>query len=382
VKSKFLSLALAGSFVLAVLSLAPTAALAQEGELQVVDEVIAQINEDVITLSMLKRESKERIAALKQSGMTEQQATEEVTKHQPELIATLINEQLLLQKGKELDMASDIEAEVNRRMLEIAKQEGITTIEKLDAAMRESGLDPVATRQTIRVELMKQAVIQQEVDRKIFFGLTMEELKNYFQTHPEKFRKPETVTLSEIFLSSAGKNEAEVKARALELVRQSRAGADFAALATANSERQLDGVRIAPQTKGKVGAFEVPNLRPDIGTAIKGVAPGGVSEPLRSNDGYQILRVDERTAGTTTPTFNENKVREAITMERTGKEREAYLQSLRDDSYIKISDSYRAAVAPILKLKPEKTSDNSTIQTTDQKEDKKKGKLLGIFPKP
>ena len=44
----------------------PTATFAQEGELQVVDEVIAQINDDVITLSMLKRETKERMEALKQ----------------------------------------------------------------------------------------------------------------------------------------------------------------------------------------------------------------------------------------------------------------------------------------------------------------------------
>ncbi len=103
-------------------------------------------------------------------------------------------------------------------MLEVAKEQGIPTIEKLDAAMRESGVDPEATRQTLRTEIMKQAVIQQEVDRKIFFGLTMDELKKYFQEHQDKFRKPENVTISEIFLSSAGKNEAEVKARALELV--------------------------------------------------------------------------------------------------------------------------------------------------------------------
>src|SRR5687767_15903090 len=113
---------------------------------------------------------------------------------------------------------------------------------------------------------------------------------------PDKFRKPETVTISEIFLSSAGKNEAEVKARALELVRQLRAGADFGGLAATNSEREMNGVRIGPQNKGKVGTFEVPNLREDIASAIKSVAVGGVSEPLRSNDGYQILRVDERTA--------------------------------------------------------------------------------------
>src|SRR5689334_6348275 len=124
--------------------------------MQVVDEVIAQVNDDVITLSMLKKETKERIDALKQSGMTEQQATEEVSKRQAELIATLINEKLLLQKGKELDLASDIEAEVNRRMLQIANEQGITSIEKLYEAMRQSGLNPAAVRRTRRPEMRRR----------------------------------------------------------------------------------------------------------------------------------------------------------------------------------------------------------------------------------
>ena len=82
------------------IAILPFNVLAQEGEMTVVDEVIAQVNDEVITLSMLKRETKERIEALKQQGMTQQQATEEVTKKQAELIATLINEKLLLQRGK------------------------------------------------------------------------------------------------------------------------------------------------------------------------------------------------------------------------------------------------------------------------------------------
>ena len=383
-KSKFISLAIASLFIFSILICNPAPTLAQEGELQVVDEVIAQVNDDVITLSMLRRESKERIEALKQGGMTEQQAADEVKKRQAELIATLVNEQLLMQRGKELDLSSEVEAEVNRRMLEVAKDQGITSIEKLDAAMRESGIDPVATRQTVRVEMMKQAVIQQEVDRKIFFGLTIDELKKYFQAHQDKFRKPESVNLSEIFLSSAGKNEAEVKAKALQLVAQLRAGADFGAVAVANSEREANGVRVAPQTKGKVGAFEVPSLRDDIAGAVKNVKVGGISEPLRSNDGYQIFRVDERTVASTTVTFNENQVREAITMERTSKQRDDYLQNLRNEAYIKISENYRQSVAPLLKLDPAKMADNADVQTgTGSKPpEKKKGKLLGIFPKP
>jgi len=384
VKPKFISLSVASLFIFAILILNAAPTFGQEGELQVVDEVIAQVNDDVITLSMLRRESKERIESLKQGGMTPQQATDEVNNHQAELIATLINEQLLVQRGKELDLSSEVEAEVNRRMLDVAKEQGITSIEKLDAAMRESGIDPATTRQTLRVEIMKQAVIQQEVDRKIFFGLTVDELKKYFQAHQDKFRKPENVTLSEIFLSSAGKNEAEVKAKALQLVAQLRAGADFGAIAVVNSEREANGVRVAPQTKGKVGTFEVPSLRGDIAGSIKDVKAGGISEPLRSNDGYQIFRVDERTAASNAATFNENQVREAITMERANKQREDYLQNLRDEAYIKISENYRLTVAPLLKLSAEKMADNADVQTgtSSKPPEKKKGKLLGIFPKP
>jgi peptidyl-prolyl cis-trans isomerase SurA len=358
----------------------PLTTFAQEGELQVVDEVIAQINDDVITLSMLKRETKERIEALKQSGMSEPEATAEVAKRQAELIATLVNEALLLQKGKELELSNDVEALVNSRMLEVAKEQGITSIEKLEIAMREGGVDPVATRQTLRAELMKQAVIQQEVDRKLFFGWTMEELKKYFAENQDKFRKPETVTLSEIYLSFAGKNEAEVKARALELVKQLRAGGDFAKVAAANSEREQNGVRVATQTGGKVGTFEVPDLREDIANSAKPVQVGGISEPLRSNDGFQIFRVDERTPASSAATFNENQVREAMTMERGTKAREDYLQGLRNDAYIKLSENYRASVAPLLKLPPEPIAENGDSSTT--KPEKKKGKLLGIFPKP
>lgn len=341
----------------AFLTFAVPAVSAQEAELTVVDEVIAQVNDDVITLSMLKRESRERVESLKQNGMTEQQANEEVTKRKAELIATMVNERLLLQKGKELDLANDVEAEVNRRMLEVAREQGIPSIEKLDQAMREAGLDPVYTRQSLRNEVMKQMVIQQEVDRRIYFGLSLDELQKYFEANRAKFLKPENVVISEIYLTFAGKNEADVKAKAQELVAQLRGGADFGSVAATNSEREMNGVRVAPQNKGKVGRFETPNLREDIATVIKNVKVGGISDPLRTNDGYQIFRVDERTPGSTTATFNEDQVRQAITGERAPKHREDYLQNLRNDAYVNLAKDYQESVLPLLKLSSQSASD-------------------------
>jgi len=112
-------------FLLAAFVISPALACAQEGEPVVVDEVIAQVNDGVVTLSQLKREMKERVDTLKQNGMTEQQANAEVQSHKAELISILISEQLLLQKGKELDYTEKVEAEVNKRMLETAKENNI-----------------------------------------------------------------------------------------------------------------------------------------------------------------------------------------------------------------------------------------------------------------
>ena len=346
-----------------------TTAFAQEGETQVIDEVIAQVNDDVITLSMLKRETEARIDALKQSGMSEQQARDEVSKRQAELIATLINEKLLLQKGKELDLAGEIEAEVNRRMLQIAQEQGINSIEKLYEAMRASKLDPEDVRRTMRSEMMKQAVLQQEVDRRVYLGFSPDEIKKYYDSHQDKFRKPESVKLSELYLVTTGKDEAAVKARALELITQVRAGADFAALAAANSEREKNSQRTAPQDKGYVGEFDVPSLREDLVAAIKNVPAGGVTEPIRTPEGYQILRVDARTPAGSAPTFNENRVREAMLMERQAKERENYLTTLRNEAFIKVTDSYRATVEPLLKL-----NQPATAKSADKSDDKKNNK--------
>ena len=343
-----------------------TSVFAQEGEMTVVDEVVVQVNDDVITLSMLRRETRERIEALKQQGRTEQQAADEVAKHQAELIATLINERLLLQRGKELEMAADIEAEVNRRMLQIAQEQGIKTIEQLYEAMRASKLDPEDIRRTMRTEMMKQAVLQQEVDRRVYLTPSAAELKKYFEEHPDRFRKPESVKLSEIYLSTVGKEDAAVRARALEIIAQARAGADFGSLAAANSEREKNGQRSAPQDKGVVGEFDLPNLREDLVAALKNVPAGGVTEPIKTPEGYQILRVDTRTPGGSTPVFNENRVREAILMEKQPKEREEYLQKLRNEAFIKVAEAHRATVEPLLKLTPPAAAKSS------DKDDKKK----------
>ena len=336
--------------VLLTLSLTVPARAQEEGVPVVIDEVIAQVNDQAITLSMLKAEMREAAGALKErGGMTEQQAADEVAKNQPRIIANLISEQLVLQKGKEIPrLTEDVEAEVNREMLRIMKSQGFKTLEEMEAAMAAAKLVPADIRQTFRSQFMRQAVMQREVDSKIYFGLRQDELKKFYEANRAKFVKPESVELSEIYLSFAGKAEADVRARAAQIIAQARGGADFTALAVTHSERQQDGKPVAPETKGKVGRYDVPSLRAEIAAAVKDIAKGGITEPLRLEDGYQIIRVDDRTPASEA-TYNEEEVRGALTQERAGKERETYITTLRKEAYIKVSKDYQDAVMPLLK---------------------------------
>src|SRR6266536_2695463 len=100
----------------------------QESETKVVDEVVAQVNDGVITLSRVNREIKQATDALIQQGKSKEEAQKMVEEKRGELIAGLINEELLVQKGKEIGVDSDVEASLNSRFLQIMKQQNVKTL--------------------------------------------------------------------------------------------------------------------------------------------------------------------------------------------------------------------------------------------------------------
>ena len=364
-KSKLFTFAWA-LFVVAALSLGTrNVAFAQDGEPVVIDSVVAQVNGDIIMLSMLKREIKDAVDAFKSQGLPEDKANAEVARRKPELIASLVDELLLVQKGKDLNLADDVEAEVNHEMLRVMKEQGFKTIAEMEEAMRHEGIDPAEIRHTLRTQYMKNAVLSSEVDAKIYNSLTGEDLQKYYNANRDKFRKPESVTISEIFLSLAGKPEAEVRAKANQLLAQLRSGADFKTLAAANSERlDQNGNRVAAQNGGKVGTYIVPDLKPEFVAALKNVAVGGVTDIIPSAEGLQIIRVDERTPASEPIAFDENKVREAITIERRDKEREEYMKKLRKEAYIRLAPEYKETVGPLLKTDTATPASNTTAPAT------------------
>jgi parvulin-like peptidyl-prolyl isomerase len=361
------------AFAFALLLAVPAAAQ-EEAPPAVLDEPIVQVNNDVIMLSMLKHENAEfRDVLMKQRDMTAEQADVEVQKRQPEIIFNLINEVLLIQKGKDLPrLSEDIEADVNREVLRVAKSAGLNTLEELENELRKENMSLSDIKDTLRRQYTKQAVLQREVDSRVYFGLTDAELHKYYDEHRDRFV---SVGISEIFLSLAGRSEADVKAKAADLAARARTGADFGELAAKNSEREdNNGVRIAEKTKGqhldetgKPRFYLLSDVQPSVANAVKDLKSGGITDPIKTDEGYMILRVNERD-----DSFKENFVRGMITQERSDKEHEDYLRKLRQDAYIKPAASYSAVLQPLLdKDKKQETASDASVDKNKKDKGKK-----------
>ncbi len=328
------------AFVLAI-----PAVSAQESEERVIDEVVAQVNEGVITLSRVKREMKSIVDAEVQAGKKREDVQKTIDEKQGELIANLINEELLVQKAKELGMDADVENAINQRFVEIMKENNVKTLEALYEQMRGQNVDPQEVRDMWRKQIIRERVIQREVQSAEYWRPTATAVKEYFEKNKAKFTKPETVSFSELFLGYAGRpDEASVLEKAKQLVTQLRGGANFDQLVKDNADKPI----VSPES-GKMEKATTATLNEVIKTPLTAVKPGGYTEPIVIKDlGVLILRLDAREAASSESFFDEQAVRSAILQERFPEAQKKFFSTLRQEAYIKISDTYRPLVAPIL----------------------------------
>ena len=319
-------------------------AFGQETQTRVVDEVVAQVNDGVITLSRVKRENKSAVDSFVQEGKSREEAQKMVDEKQGEMIANLINEELIIQKAKDLGLDSEIEANVNQRFVEIMKQYKLPTIEALYAEMEKTGINPKDLREDWRKQATRDRVIQKEVQSTVYWKPNGKELKEYFDKNKSKFTKQETVSISEIFLGFAGKDEKDVREKAKKIYSELKAGGDFTKIAAENSDKGL-----ITQGTGKAEKLKVSDLVDAISKPISGIKAGDVTEPFEIDQlGVVILKVDGREAASSESVYDDNAVRLAMMAEKIPAEQKKWMSKLRDDSYIKITESYRPIVAPIL----------------------------------
>lgn len=335
---RFVVTTLAMTFILALAGVAR----AQEPEL--VNEIVARVNNDIITrtdylaaLDAFKEELKHQM-----QGKSDAEINAEFEKLKPTVLDMMIEDLLLEQKAKELGI--DVEADVNQQMLQIARDSGLKTLSELEQAMRNQGVDPETARASLRRRLQQQYVVQREVLVPIYQRLSEKEKREFYEKHKTELTVPGEVTLSEIFIPLEGHTATEVEQRARRVVAEVRAGASFSEAVKANTP----ATRASRSQDGKLGTFKPTELKEEIAAAVSSLKAGDVTEPIRLQDGFQIIRVDTRKDATVRP-LEDKEVQEmvarAATMERAEDARKKYLKKLREEAFVEVAKGYQTEQA-------------------------------------
>ena len=190
-----------GTILLAGLLAGNTQARAQANEPAspyggtVAEDIIARVNDQIITQSDYNR----ALAELDQEGRQHSESMQEISTAHKDLLRNLIDQQLWLSKGKELNITG--ETELVKRLDEIRKQYNLETIEDLEKAAREQGVSFEDFKANIRNQIITQEVMRQEVGEHI--QMTPGEVERYYEEHKQDYAQPESERLSEILIPPA-----------------------------------------------------------------------------------------------------------------------------------------------------------------------------------
>jgi len=309
-----------------------------------VEDILARVNDQIITRSDYDRALKEADADARQRGAT---SLQQIAESHKDLLRNLIDQQLWISKGKELNITG--ETELVKQLDEIRKKYNLESMEDLEKAAREQGVSFEDFKANIRNQIITQQVMREEVGRRV--QITPGEVQRYFEAHKQDYAQPESVRLSEILVSTGEAEDeqklATAKAKADDIESKLKSGGDFDQLARTSS----DGPTAAQG--GDLGKFGPGTLAKVLEDKTFGLQAGQFTEPIRTKQGYVILKVVEHVHGGA-PQFKdvEQQVEETFYMSRMEPAIRAYLTTLREQAYIDIKPGYIDTGASSKQTKP------------------------------
>jgi len=293
---------------------------------EVVESIVAIVNDDIITLSQFKK-AHDQIYQMLRSQLQGEEFQRQYDRMKKELLESMITELLLLQEAKNrgLNVAEQVRLTIDN----IKQENGMNSDEELMLAMRRQGIDFEAWKNQMEENIMRQGVIVTEVDRNIV--IEDSGTVNYYKSHPEEFTDPIEYKLKAIYISSQQRSSEEAEKLKQEISSKVAAGEEFASLASAYSEGP------EKETQGDLGRFKEGELAKDLEEAVVNLKTGETTPWLKVQDGWYLLCLEEKKERRL-KAFEEVKkqIEEKIFAERRQEMLQKFLEELKERSYIKI----------------------------------------------
>src|SRR6266436_1833951 len=162
----------------------------------VVEEIIARVNNSIVTRSEYLRSREQLKDEAKQQAPSNFEAV--YTEKERDVLRDLIDQQLLLEKGKDLGITAD--TELIKKLDEMRKQMNLESMEQLEKAAQSQGISYEDFKQNLRNQIITQQVIAREVGSHL--NITKEDEQKFYEEHKSEMEQPEQIRLSEILVST------------------------------------------------------------------------------------------------------------------------------------------------------------------------------------
>ena len=345
-------------------------------EIQVMEEIVAKVNGEIVTRGDLQRGHGEAAEELKKQGINGPQLNSMLADYDKNALRDKIDQLLLVQKAKDLDIKVD--TDVLKYIADIQKQTGVADPDKFHELIHEqTGMTFEDYKGEVTNHMLTERVIHQEVMSKM--QLPHADVEAYYNQHKSEFVRQERVFLQEILVSTDGKDDvgiAAAKKKADDVARRARGGEKFGELARDNSDA------VTAKQGGDLGGWKKGELQPTVENAIWSQPRGYVSDPLRVANGFLILKVEEhQKAGQASIEEVEPEIQDKLISPKMRPALREFMTKLRESAFLEIKKGYvDSGAAPnkdtswmeMAQLKPE------TVSKTQVESEKRHKHVLGI----
>ncbi len=249
---------------------------------EVVDRIVAIINNSIITQSELNAATAVAVEKLGVEGKDDPAKADEI---KSKILDSLIEQKLVKQASDRAGIDVS-EREIDNAIDDVKKQNDMTQ-ETLLIALARSGLTYKEYRDQMKEQIRQVKYINKEFRSKI--AIQDSDLEEYYHRHIDEFMNPASYRMNMIFLSAS---DPERLAKKREIVEQGLAkGTDFRDLASHYSEGP------AASLGGDLGYLHAGEMNSVIEQAAEKLSPGTISKPLVTPDGvYYIQLIDKKAA--------------------------------------------------------------------------------------
>jgi parvulin-like peptidyl-prolyl isomerase len=333
---------------------------------EVIEAVLVKVNGDILTKTDLEQRQVQYMRAKNLQPADDAALKKTIEEITPEVVADAIDEMLMVQRGKALNYKMTDE-DFDRVVQNIRKENKLDTEEAFQAALKQEGMTLPELRKSMERQMLIARVTQNEVMAKV--GITEEEARKYHSEHIKDFTKAGTVTIREILVKVPLENgsvnvaaDQAAKQKADDIRKRALAGESFDQLASevSDSPSKANG--------GLIGPLNMNELTPAFRKLVDPMKVGDVSEVLRGQGGYQIVKIESRTADEVmSPEAAHDKIADALYEEKRQLYIKRYLNKLRSQATIEwkndeIHKAYEtwAAAQPALPPDPNAAPDLPT----------------------